>query len=702
MGKARDKIKAGVTTIKKAATKVVRHIPDKIAKNKALNVFEATAAVHRESQSGGKFKASDKQREIFEQQQAKVAALRGIQKEGDAYKPEHLEKELSPKEILNYSMYQYYLLEENKDTAQQEIQARLASVYTDENNQQEVIPQEITATNNSLHDLTLHTDEDFFKLNEDEQEEYLGKLKEISGAEYDRLIKERDQRNTKAAHIYKDNDRGATPHTGTDSPIKSKRGDIIDFMMDEIIIASFDWTLNRAVNCGSYILLGVPYNIGQSLKDAHQRRKANDYVDDQVESGPKIDENAPMDASHYYEELENKNILYQNLLSEDAQRIYDVHCNMVGHLQNYNPTNSEELQEFKDTEVLNDHKLQIAFGELLFSSGITSDTIRSTEPYSKIYNLFDKPTELESEYGYLFEKETGPLKIEEGKILLRDGKPVDKEQIDQIAYSYDISTWLQETYKKRDASSEKDKSNIFSDNIPLGLQNLGLTSEILKDQFEKAQKQTLATLQIQRKISTDKSMSEIFANDYAQYMISEHSKDADNPKLTAKDVEKYRNQAKVIFWQNMKRLRGEKIEDAISIDTLMVAAEQMKKQSKDSKEKTPNLVKELIRDKNFDLNKTAQTAMTEFAQDLTVEQYIKIKTNNLNRVNGDIDHLKGEKVKIDKKRELIDSIKQRVNMTTTNKQSKRRKDLDDLKKTVQASGLDKKNIDFFNNQQTVH
>lgn len=697
MGKARDRIKAGVTKIKKAATKAVRYIPDKVAKNKALNVFEATAAVHRESQSGGKFKASDKQREIFEQQQAKVAALRGIQKEGDAYKPEHLEKELSPKEILNYSMYNYYCLEENKDTAQQEIQARLASVYTDENNQQEDIPQEIIATNNSLHDLTLHTDEDFFKLNEDEQEEYLGKLKEISGAEYDRLIKERDQRNTKAAHIYKEKDDRATPRLGKETDFKSKRGDIIDFMMDEIIIASFDWTLNRFVNCGSYLLLGVPYNAIQSLKDAHQKRKAKDYVDDQVESGPKIDENAPMDASHYYEELENKNKLYQDLLSEDADRFYNMRRNMVGHLENYS---SDQDPKNKDRQNAIDGMVGMNLIVNLYEikDPNISQKLINTEPYSQICN---NPEELKKQYSSFFAD--GLIVEKDGKLADKNGNLLTSEQIAKAALEADINKWLQATYEKRDKASDK-KNELFADekDIPKGLQNLGLNSEILKTQFEKTQKQTLATLHIQREIQKIQSLSEIFANDYAQYLISEHTKDPKNPNLTKKDVEKFREQAKVLFWQNMKNLRNKDQKNAVSVDLLLTSAEQMKETSKNTpNKKTPNLVDSFIKDKQgFDSKKTAQTAMTEFSQDLTNDQYIETLRQNRDRCNGDINSLESSQEKIDERRKLIEATKKRAGFTSSGKQTQRSDNITSLQKEVDASGLKDAKVDFFNNQQT--
>ena len=696
MQKARDKMKAGVTNLKKAATKAVRHIPDKIAKNKALNVFEATAAVHRESQSAGKFKASDKQRELYNEQVAKVAALRGIQKEGDAYKPEHLEKELSPKEILNYSMCQYYRLEENKDTAQQEIQARLASVYTDENNQQEVIPQEITATNNSLHDLTLHTDEDFFKLNEDEQEEYLGKLKEISGAEYDRLIKERDQRNTKAAHIYKEKDDRATPHLGKETDFKSKRGDIIDFMMDEIIIASFDWTLNRFVNFGSYLLLGVPYNAVQSLKDAHQKRKANDYVDDQVESGPKIDENAPMDASDYYKDLENKNKLYQNLLSEDADRFYNMHRNMVGHLENYSSVQDPKNQDRQNAiDGMVRMNLIVNLYEIKYPN--ISQNLINTDPYSQICN---NPEELKNQYSSLFKE--GLIVEKDGKLVDKNGNLLTPEQIAKVALETDINKWLQATYEKRDASSEKDKSNIFSDNIPDGLKKLGLTSEILKTQFEKAQKQTLATLDMQREIQKIKSLSEIFANDYAQYLISEHTKDPKNPKLTTKDVEKFREQAKVLFWQNMKNLRNKDQKNAVSVDLLLTSAEQMKETSKNTpNKKTPNLVDSFIKDKQgFDSKKTAQTAMTEFSQDLTNDQYIETLRQNRDRCNGDINSLENSKEEIDERRKLIEATKKRAGFTSSGKQTQRSDNITSLQNEVNASGLKDAKVDFFKNPQT--
>ena len=480
-----------------------------------LKIIAATAAVYRQEKSNDGYTASDDHKKIFEEARKNLANIKGIKpNEKGEFDKEHLDKDLSPLEIMRTASLYFYSKEKNNETSFEKLNQTFSEIYKEDDDIASV-PDEISAINNSLKTRTFLTDDDFLARSEGEQMEYISGLQEY-GAEKSRLIdmlKEREkngQKKRNAAHIKKSNDDlGAIPHSGKNTDFKSKPGDIIEFMQTEIIGAFGDWVLNRTEDVLTYLTIGSMYFVGKNVKDGWDYLgeifSSNGNSDSSQEP---VDKNEPKDTSEllrYLEETIGRNFRRLKILS--IPEIQEKFLKLVGHESSakdcqvtfkedgeeqtfsFDPQYLQDIQEYTDLQVLN-----------LMQKRINSD-------YKSREN-FDSQKALAS-----------------------------------------LSIWLKETYNAKDDNKDT------TPNVPEYLQQFNISSDYLNDIRKFSEEEVRNNLKCTMPLENIHAQGQIFAANSAIYKILENNRQPDGQKKSINDVEPLINQGCNIFYSNLRAMR---------------------------------------------------------------------------------------------------------------------------------------------------
>ena len=634
-----------------------------------LKIIAATADVYRQEKSNDGYTASDDHKKIFEEARKNLANIKGIKpNEKGEFDKEHLDKDLSPLEIMRTASLYFYSKEKNNETSFEKLNQTFSEIYKEDDDIASV-PDEISAINNSLKTRTFLTDDDFLARSEGEQMEYISGLKEY-GAEKSRLIdmlKEREkngQKKRNAAHIKKSNDDlGAIPHSGKNTDFKSKPGDIIEFMQTEIIGAFGDWVLNRTEDVLTYLTIGSMYFVGKNVKDGWDYLgeifSSNGNSDSSQEP---VDKNEPKDTSEllrYLEETIGRNFRRLKILS--IPEIQEKFLKLVGHESSakdcqvtfkedgeeqtfsFDPQYLQDIQEYTDLQVLN-----------LMQKRINSD-------YKSREN-FDSQKALAS-----------------------------------------LSIWLKETYNAKDDNKDT------TPNVPEYLQQFNISSDYLNDIRKFSEEEVRNNLKCTMPLENIHAQGQIFAANYAIYKILENNRQPDGQKKSINDVEPLINQGCNIFYSNLRAMRyfkgqgpdeeersykGPSIESLIEMSFKMVKNSSSLLEKGDHETPSPDLAKDAVK-KGLETDyKDNEVYMTEFYYKLSLEDIKNTLENNMTALQAEQQELLDKKDLNDEQRENLRKRKdQLIEYYGTNserisgvKEEKRREPIDTSAFTKEPTG----------------
>lgn len=266
-----DNIRGSVSKLLTQETKssqtnaVVQSLNTKTPQERTSLCLQASSAVYRATKDRH-FKPSQAQLQTYAAAVELIAAKRGITPpEGETkFSDSQLKKELAPKELIKYFAAETLVASNDETAARNQISADINSAY-----EGSTAPKEISGIKNMPAPKT--DDEILAMTDEDELKTYLGYL---DVAEQERINKLLETK--KRGDDIRDEDIGRykgrmrDPDWGykkDDDNFKIEQGDIIDYLMKEVILASAAWAGNKTAGfvgiVGYEILSGVHHNVTQ-------------------------------------------------------------------------------------------------------------------------------------------------------------------------------------------------------------------------------------------------------------------------------------------------------------------------------------------------------------------------------------------------------------------------------------------------------
>ena len=635
----REEVNKKRTTVNENQTQPVKN--NNKTTPKTLLYINAATAVYR-SQNAPKdkpFTPSAEQQKLFAEAQKTIAEKRGIEPDKDGkYTEDQLKKELSPLEVAKQFSLEHCRDAEDKKTAIEEINQEFQSVYSDEKDgPKEHVPEELSNTTSSLSKVgTFHTLNDFLALSPDEQQKYLESIKDF-GAEVDYLTKAlENQKNKKelgehdAVDLGKTNEDPDNPHIGGGKDFKSSQKDIIEWMMEEIIVASLDWCGNRAVEFASWPIYALINESGKALKktgknykERLKQKEADNTGGGGAGGGTGGDDNNGGGSTGDSADNDNKEKSPETPKEflEKSFKSIEV-CSTI--LKDpFSPLNAD-INTLKD---ITTHKtiFDKENNEILYKNPEKQTTIPTDYPY------FNKSFDLYCEI-----QENLTAKVFEG--LNEKLNPNNDETLKN-----DIFEWAKQKYQLLEKGTKEGKESGENPRRSENLKKQKITTDELKRTLCSVQncvatKQKLFFLQ-QKMIHT----SQYFACNYATYKILEMIRTAktDEDKAKVADVEYLKEQSKLfeaegklLICQNFKNLRdGSK--DAVSTEELLQLSEQMVETSKqlyednNNQTESPDLVTETLSRNNSQSSEEKQT-LNEFSlEKLKDNDVYNIEKNDL-------------------------------------------------------------------------
>lgn len=237
-------------------------------------LLQASTAMYRATKDRN-FKPSQEQIKDFAAAREIIAEKRGIatQKDG-TYPKEALNNELSPMALMQVYAAQTLKDSGENDASRQQIGADLKAGYGEDELPQEV--QEVQQVPPSYADIM--TDDDILDLNEEERNRIIAGM---SPLDQDRLNKKLEDRKKAKDKAFDDSTgearrRRDDPDWAKDDDndnFKIEQGDIIEYLMKDIILASAAWAANKAAGLGGIVLYETASGIYK-----HAIRPAGQYT----------------------------------------------------------------------------------------------------------------------------------------------------------------------------------------------------------------------------------------------------------------------------------------------------------------------------------------------------------------------------------------------------------------------------------------
>lgn len=242
------------------------------AEKRNSRLLQSAIAINRVA-SKDNFTASQDQINDFAAAVNIIAEKRGIKPQNNGkFTDNQLKNELAPTEVMKYFAAQTLLDSNDETSARNQIETDISSVYGSD-----TPPEKISNLKNTP---VYASDEDFFNMDEASQNNYLSSRDIAEQIRLNDLLK---QKKSYPDGINKD-DIGEfkglmnNPDWGheKDDNFKIEQGDIIEYLMKEVILASAAWTANKAsgfVGILSYeIISSVHHN---AVKPAWNKTKEN-------------------------------------------------------------------------------------------------------------------------------------------------------------------------------------------------------------------------------------------------------------------------------------------------------------------------------------------------------------------------------------------------------------------------------------------
>ena len=607
-------------------------------KSKNLNIFSAAVSMYRQQNApeSKPFTPTEEQRKTFEEAQKNIAQERGLNPE-----------DLKPLDVMKQAAFDYHkeLDISNNEQAKTDLQDEIKALYEKHESQPEQTPQNLSS---AISNIVFYTDEDFKSLNEEDQQKYLESISEYGG-EKDRLekllesLKESENDDEKSSFGLKNTDEDPGILKTSDEDYKSKKGDIIDWMMDEVIMASIDWLGNRCVDFAAPIV----YASADAIWDVTGRNLWKNKKKLWDKTGGKLYRSAKDIAKDFINNIKNK----QNNNDDNDNNSNTPSTPTNGNNPSSTPDNKQEPNTQETTPLLTpDEALKkidenISEYEKLNAFSQSAEQIKLTDITAKVYA---GSISLEKD-GFI---ENGKKSEYKSLGLVDDDKcsafftSVREKMIPELisrVYSdiygkedeYDetkfksISLWVGKTI---DANEDAAKNGKQPEKIkvPDDLEKEGITTDQLEKSLTKARNERIASIRAQILIKQMEYNSEIFALNYTRYKITEMMRKGDTIENLPELIKTFNAEGKNIMFQNYADLRSGNT-NAVSDEEMIQLSKNMSEQSKnllETKDKTTT-----ITDKISERFKPQTDNKPKTLEDFTFNDVISVERSNLSKLD---------------------------------------------------------------------
>ena len=590
------------------------------------NLIKSSAAVYRSQNSS--YKASDEDKKAFAEAQKRVATKRGIIPDGDGkYKQEHLDKELSPLNVIKELSSEHYKASvgRDKDEIYNEVSDAFNSVYDNESdNKEDHVPEELTSINDGLKSRTVLTDTDFLALSEKEHLKGLGD-NETERDHLTKLLEDQKAGKQNVPEIKQGKDPGNKKPKGEDN--KTKEKDIIDFMMN-LMLDGLDWVGNKAVEgvvgAGWLVVGGSVKGIKKAGQAAYQKYKEKS----EAKKANKAEETS-LQTETPAETKTNQDFLKSTLAEFDKEKERSTQ----------NLENEEYNECFSYFEDLISRKMALT------SNGYVKDG--SFHPYSE---LSQNRTDEEAE------KDLAIIRNGLDFFAINDLNEKLNPNKDQKTATA-LTEWYSYTTTNKERETEGKSPLQFE--FPEVLKKQGLTEEGVNEQIASSQEKAVAIQKFTPIVSKVKDSTDIFATNYATYKILEDTRSGKDFDSVA--VEKYKKEGQLLMLQNYQNLRNGH-EDALSPETMLEFSEEMCTKSRELYEKGDKETKsrDLFEDRRNSLDDTTPKNLQDFCDEMTLDDWSKMERESLDKLNKEIGYMEKNKDLNDSRRANIEKTKARI------------------------------------------
>lgn len=605
-----------------------RSASDKTARDS--KAIAAASAMYRATKDAT-FKPADNLVKDYYAAAAHIAELRGIKPDNSGnFSDEQYKNELSPENILK--AYAGSMAHSHGEQAFETlVKPAIQSAYTDSENNEDTakeIPQELL----NLGNITLKTDSDFFSLNEEEQKNYLASVGDF---ERDRLTKELEKNSKSKSSEKDDKTKNAGEFNFMDDPdwgrkedeeIKIEQGDIIDYLMKEVILKGASWTLDKFVAAPAGVILyeslhGVHYGV---TKPAWE--KASQFlggVKDATVRGAKagwngVFKNKDKEQTAEEKEVENKRKEGFLLLSgEYEKRIKEIN----DHISAFDGEDWKTLSLI-EKELANHRNILADTGILIYEKDGVSKTIPYKDPYNK-ENLTKRQEDLDAEQIETINARLNPQNDPETQKKIED------------QYKKAVETIHQSVRDREERTITDGEVNGFA------------------DAFKYAQTKSTHKIEHRPEIEKTFALQGLFAAHYNQFMLSQeiikNPSILDDPKSIREFSEKNYEEAAKIF---AGVYTGKNNPKNISCEALVAEAASLVEKSKNGKP-----VENTIEATYSPKQNRGPVAFADAFNNMTLEEMYTKQLINLERRETE---LTAQQQTTDNVRNRINQIKQQI------------------------------------------
>ncbi len=624
-------------------------------------LLKASTAMYRASTESG-FKPKESEVKDYAAAMAIIAEKRGIkpQKNGD-YPDKNMEKELSPKEMMKF--YAASMLNEentDEDTARTNITNSLKDVYESDQINEDL--QDVVLVSPNQANIGNKPDSEFMSMSEEDQNAYMANLSDLDKEHLQKLLadkakKEADELAKKAGRFEGfegDQDWG---HKKDDDNFKIEQGDIIDYMMKEIILASAAWVGNKAAGLGGIIVY--------ELSSYAYKKAIRPMLNKASEGYQELKEKTLDGVVSSYHKLKDRISGDKDTSEEDAPAS--------------SPLTPEQMitvfKENRSAAIEDCNKSRRAFSPELQ----TPEEVKKTEQLQEKLRQLSKHYIVLGEDSITYPGKTVPcdantlrlLKTQQGltddmqKIrMIEDLKPQNDAEKKQISDWYNSYTTALDNAVKENKTTTADLQRLEKQTF----KDASGREINLADAFDKAVGEQTAFRETQNMFLRFSAETDLFATHYASHKFFEELKANPNTDiLTNEDaynkfVKNATLEGKVLFWQNeQQRIKGN---PALSREQMIETAEAASKASEQDFTSNNNTARANPFARASEVAEKSSTEKQSFIDAATKALSVEdVLTASYRDCNDEINRLNAEGKATADRRDHLDKTKDRINNT---------------------------------------
>ena len=633
-------------------------------------LLKASTAMYRSSTEPG-FKPKESEVKDYAAAMAIIAEKRGIkpQKNGD-YPDSNMEKELSPKEMMKY--FAASMLNESNidnDTARDNITNSLKEVYQSDQLNEDL--QEVVLVSPNQANIGNKTDGEFLAMSEEEQNAYMAELSDFDKEHLQKILADKAKKEAdelaKKASIFGgfegDQDWG---HKKDDDNFKIEQGDIIEYMMKEIILASAAWVGNKAAGLGGIIVY--------ELSSVAYKKAIRPMLNKASEGYQDLKEKALDGIVSNYHKLKDR--IFGN--NDGAEESSPQPASEENTSASSSLTPEQMVAFFKENRaaaIEDCNKSRRAFSPELQ----TPEEVKQTEQIQEKLRQLSKHYIVLGEDSITYPGKTVPcdantlslLKTQQGltddmqKIrMIEDLKPQNDAEKKQISDWYNSYTAALDNAVKENQTTTADLQKLEKQTF----KDASGREINLADAFDKAVGEQTAFRETQNMFLRFNAETDLFATHYASYKFFEELKTNPNTDiLTNEDsynkfVKNATLEGKVLFWQNeQQRIKGN---PALSREQMIENAETLSQTSEQDYTSNDNTARTNPFTRANEVSAKSSTEKQSFIDAATTALSVEdVLTTSYRDCNDEINRLNAEgKVTADR-RALLNQTKARINNT---------------------------------------